>query len=76
LMPLAGPAVATVAILTFLPAWNQYLSPLMVPQSEAVRPAMVGIDYFKQLNTSWGQIMAYESIITGPVLARFVAVQR
>lgn len=76
IMPLAGPAVATVAILTFLPAWNQYLWPLMVTQSEAVRPAMVGIDYFKQLNTSWGQIMAYASIITVPVLALFVAFQR
>ena len=29
-MPLSGPAIATVAILTFLPAWNQYLWPLMV----------------------------------------------
>lgn len=76
IMPLAGPAVATVAILTFLPAWNQYLWPLMVTQSEAVRPAMVGIDYFKQLNTSWGQIMAYASIITIPVLALFIAFQR
>ena len=76
IMPLAGPAIVTVAILTFLPAWNQYLWPLMVTQSEAVRPAMVGIDYFKQLNTSWGQIMAYASIITIPVLALFVAFQR
>jgi len=75
-MPLAGPAIATVAILTFLPAWNSYLWPLMVTQSEALRPAMVGIDYFKQLNVSWGQIMAYASIITVPVLTMFVAFQR
>lgn len=79
-MPLAGPAVATVAILTFLPAWNQYLWPLMVVQSEGLRPAMVGIDYFKQMSsasgTAWGQIMAYASMITVPVLALFVAFQR
>ncbi len=75
-MPLAGPAVATVAILTFLPAWNQYLWPLMVVQSEELRPAMVGIDYFKQLNVSWGQLMAYASIITVPVLIMFIAFQR
>ena len=75
-MPLAGPAVATVAILTFLPAWNQYLWPLMVVQSESLRPAMVGIDYFKQLNVSWGQLMAYASIITVPVLVLFIAFQR
>jgi len=75
-MPLAGPAVATVAILTFLPAWNSYLWPLMVVQSEELRPAMVGIDYFKQLNVSWGQIMAYASIITAPVLVMFISFQR
>jgi multiple sugar transport system permease protein len=75
-MPLAGPAIATVAILTFLPAWNSYLWPLMVVQSEELRPAMVGIDYFKQLNVSWGQIMAYASIITVPVLVLFIAFQR
>ena len=75
-MPLSGPAIATVAILTFLPAWNSYLWPLMVVQSENLRPAMVGIDYFKQLNVSWGQLMAYATMITVPVLALFVAFQR
>lgn len=75
-MPLSGPAVATVAILTFLPAWNSYLWPLMVVQSEEYRPVMVGIQYFFQLNVSWGQVMAYASMITVPVLALFLAFQR
>ncbi|MFF1843838.1 MULTISPECIES: carbohydrate ABC transporter permease [unclassified Streptomyces] len=75
-MPLSGPAVATVAILTFLPAWNSYLWPLMVVQSEELRPVMVGISYFFQLNVGWGQIMAYSSMITLPILALFVAFQR
>ena len=75
-MPLSGPAVATVAILTFLPAWNSYLWPLMVVQSEEYRPVMVGIQYFFQLNVAWGQVMAYASMITVPVLALFLAFQR
>lgn len=75
-MPLSGPATATVAILTFLPAWNSYLWPLMVIQSENLRPVMIGIQYFYQLNISWGQIMAYASMITVPVIALFVAFQR
>ncbi|MFE7841434.1 carbohydrate ABC transporter permease [Streptomyces sp. NPDC057474] len=75
-MPLSGPAIATVAILAFLPMWNQYLWPLMVVQSEELRPVMVGIDYFFQLNPSWGEIMAYSSMITVPVLALFVSFQR
>ena len=76
IMPLSGPAIATVAILTFLPAWNQYLWPLMAVQTEELRPVLVGIDYFSQLTTNWGQIMAYASMITVPVLALFIAFQR
>jgi multiple sugar transport system permease protein len=75
-MPLSGPAIATVAILTFLPAWNSYLWPLMTIQTEDLRPVMIGIQYFYQLNVAWGQIMAYASLITIPVLALFVAFQR
>jgi multiple sugar transport system permease protein len=75
-MPLAGPAVATVSILTFLPAWNAYLWPLMVVQSEEYRPVMTGIQYFFLLNVSWGQVMAYATMITVPVLVLFVAFQR
>jgi multiple sugar transport system permease protein len=76
IMPLAGPAIATVAILTFLPAWNSYLWPLMVVQSEDLRPVMVGVSYFQQLKVLWGQIMAYSTLITIPVLAFFLVFQR
>jgi multiple sugar transport system permease protein len=76
IMPLSGPAIATVAILTFLPAWNSYLWPLMVVQSEDLRPVMVGVAYFLQLKVLWGQIMAYSTLITIPVLAFFLVFQR
>jgi multiple sugar transport system permease protein len=75
-LPLAGPAIATVSILTFLPAWNAYLWPLMVVQTEQLRPVMIGIQYFYQLNVAWGQIMAYATLITIPILILFVAFQR
>ncbi|NVM98097.1 carbohydrate ABC transporter permease [Arthrobacter sp. SDTb3-6] len=76
IMPLSGPAIATVAILTFLPAWNSYLWPIMVVQSENLRPVMVGVEYFYQLNVAWGQIMAYTTLITLPILVLFIAFQR
>ncbi|MFC3896442.1 carbohydrate ABC transporter permease [Lentzea rhizosphaerae] len=75
-VPLSGPAFATVAILTFLPAWNQYLWPSMVVQDENLRPVMVGLQYFFQDTTAWGEIMAYTSMITLPVLVVFLAFQR
>ncbi|GAB3255180.1 carbohydrate ABC transporter permease [Nocardioides dilutus] len=76
IMPLSGPATATVAILTFLPAWNQFLWPLMAVQSEDLRPVMVGVQYFFQLNVAWGAMMAYATLITIPVLVLFLSFQR
>jgi multiple sugar transport system permease protein len=75
-MPLAGPVLATAAILKFLAMYNQYLWPLMVVQEEGYRPVMVGLQYFFQLNRAWGEIMAYLSMITVPVLAFYLYLQR
>lgn len=75
-MPLAGPVLATAAILKFLAMYNQYLWPLMVVQEETYRPVMVGLQYFFQLNRAWGEIMAYLSLITVPVLAFYLVLQR
>lgn len=75
-MPLAGPVLATAAILKFLAMYNQYLWPLMVVQQEGYRPVMVGLQYFFQLNRAWGEIMAYLSLITVPVLAFYLFLQR
>jgi multiple sugar transport system permease protein len=75
-MPLAGPVLATAAILKFLVMYNQYLWPLMVVQDEGYRPVMVGLQYFFQLNPAWGEIMAYLSIITVPVLAFYLYLQK
>ena len=75
-VPISGPVFATVAILTFLPRWNDYLWPIMVVQSEEYRPIMVGLQYFFQLNVAWGEIMAYLSIVTIPVLILFLFLQR
>lgn len=76
IVPLSGPTFATVAIITMLPAWNSYLWPLMVVQQESMRPVSVGMQYFFQLNPVWGQIMAYGTLITLPVLVIFVIFQR
>jgi multiple sugar transport system permease protein len=76
IMPLAGPVLATAAILKFLVMYNQYLWPLMVVQAEQYRPVMVGLQYFFQLNLAWGEIMAYLSLITVPVLAFYLLLQR
>lgn len=75
-MPLSGPVIATAAILKFLVMYNQYLWPLIVVQQESYRPVMVGLGYFFQLNTPWGALMAYLTLITAPVLAFYLVLQR
>ncbi len=75
-MPLSGPVLATAAILKFLVMYNQYLWPLIVVQQEDYRPVMVGLQYFFQLNIAWGEVMAYLTLITVPVLAFYLVLQR
>jgi multiple sugar transport system permease protein len=75
-MPLAGPVLATAAILKFLVMYNQYLWPLIVVQQESYRPVMVGLGYFFQLQVVWGEVMAYLTLITVPVLAFYLILQR
>lgn len=75
-VPLSGPVFATVAILTFLPKWNDFFWPIMVVQSEELRPIMIGVSYFFQLDVAWGEIMAYLTIMTLPVLLFFLSLQR
>ncbi len=76
IVPLSGPVFATAAILKFLAMYNMYLWPLMVAQGETYRPVMVGLQYFFQLNIAWGEVMAYLSLITVPVLVFYLFLQR
>ena len=55
---------------------NQFLWPIMVAHEEQYRPIKVDLMYFFQLNIPWGEIMAYLSIITIPVLAFYISLQR
>ena len=76
-MPLSGPVLATAAILKSLKMYNeQYLWPLIVVQDEAHRPVMVGLGYFFQLQIAWGEVMAYLTLISVPVIAFYLVMQR
>jgi multiple sugar transport system permease protein len=85
IVPISGPVFATAAILRGLFMWNQYLWPSMVVQATEYRPVMVGLGYFWGLTTSntpqggifpWGEMMAYLTIITIPIIVMFLALQR
>lgn len=76
ILPSSLPVFATVSILQGLAMWNQYLWPVITVPSEDSRPLMIGMQQFFGRTTEWGQVMAYATIITLPVLAAFVIFQR
>jgi multiple sugar transport system permease protein len=77
IVPLSRPVFATVAILKFLYYWGSYLWPLMVTRRPEVRPLTVGMQqFFGQYPRLWGDIMAFASMITIPVLIIFLLFQK
>ncbi|PYE50420.1 carbohydrate ABC transporter permease [Deinococcus yavapaiensis] len=76
-LPLVRPALASLAIFTFLGNWNAFLWPLVVIQSPALRTLPVGVALFSgEAGTQWGLIMAASSLAVIPVLLVFAFFQR
>jgi len=77
ILPLSKPIFATVAILQALASWNRFMWPLMVTRGPGVRPLTVGIQsFFGQDPRLWGDLMAFSSMITIPVLILFLLFQK
>ena len=77
-LPLARPALAVVAINTFLTNWNSFLYPLILTNSEKMRTLPVGLALYAQGEHSvdWGPLMAGSSLATIPILIVFLIFQR
>lgn len=76
-LPLAKPAVASVAILTFILQWGMYLWPLMVTSEASYRPLPVAMGvYSQQRPPVWGEVMAFGTLMVLPVLLLFLLMQR
>ncbi len=73
LVPLARPALATLAIYAFLSTWNQYLWPLLVINSQQMRTVQVGLAILQsQEAVSWNLVMAGIVMIVAPTLFLFL----
>lgn len=75
-VPSATPVFATVSILAFLDIWGSFLWPLMVTRDATYRPVMLGLFVFFEQQKQWGDIMAFASLVTIPVLVLFLLFQR
>ena len=78
-LPLAGPAVATVTIMSFLASWNNFIWPLIVAQSADSYTLPVGLAAMSQAAqnvTDYGLVLAGAVIVMLPVLVLFLFLQR
>ena len=77
-LPMAGPALAVVAIFSFQSHWNDFFGPLIYLNRESMRTLALGLYYFKAFEgvTNWGQMMAAAATMTVPVLVLFALFQR
>jgi multiple sugar transport system permease protein len=77
ILPLSKPALATVAIFTFLFTWNDFLGPLLYLTREEMYTLQVGLQYFReQYAVAWQELMAASTVVLMPTIAIFFLGQR
>ena len=76
-LPLCRPIVTTVAIITFVSSWNNYMLPLILLNSQSKYPWPLGImDYQGQYSTQWQLVLAFITLTILPAVLVFVLAQK
>ena len=77
ILPLSRPALAAVAVFTFLGSWDEFVWALTIINTPSKRTLPIAIALFEgQHATSWGLVFAASAIAVGPVIALFAIFQR
>ena len=78
IMPLSGPALATLAILQFLRSWNEFLWPLVAAQTEDkyTLPVAIALISASAKQVNYGLLLAGATVVVIPVLVLFIVLQR
>jgi multiple sugar transport system permease protein len=75
ILPMAAAPIATLGILTYIAAWNDYFWPLMVSYTDVSRTLTVGLGVFKsqtpQTGPDWAGLMAATLVAALPMLILF-----
>jgi multiple sugar transport system permease protein len=76
--PLVKPALVTIGVFQIEAAWNSFLWPLIVTNSDELRPLQVGLAIFSQdpLNVQWPYLMAGATLATMPMIILFIFAQK
>lgn len=77
ILPLAKPALATVAIFEFIARWRDYLGPLIYLNDQEYFTLTLGLyQYSSQYGREWGLLMAASVLITLPIILLFFFLQK
>jgi multiple sugar transport system permease protein len=77
ILPLSTPVLATVAVFTFLYAWNDFISPLLFLTSPQNYTMAIGLQDFQgQHIVAWNQLMAASVVFTIPIIIAFFFAQK
>lgn len=80
IIPMSAGPIATVSILTYITAWNDYLWPLMVSYTDESRVLTVALGNFTeqtpQTGPDWSGLMAATLVAALPMLLLFMAFAR
>lgn len=76
-IPLEKPALGSLAIYEFLNAWNMYMWPLLITNSDKMRTVQIGIGMLQNVDSqSFGTIMAGIIMVLLPSILAFVLGQK
>lgn len=77
IFPLAAPGVFTVAIITFIASWNEFLLTITLNANAEYHTVPVAISFLRtQFEILWGQVSAATAIVTIPTLIIVLLFQR
>lgn len=78
MLPMAKPALATIARFSFVSHWNDYFWPLIMTDKESLRPLTLGIAKLRETEgiTNWHTIMAGNVVLVVPILVVYAVCSR
>ncbi len=77
ILPLLRPAVATVAVFTMVPVWNDLWFPLILASGEGKQTITLGVQQFVgQYVTDWNAVLASLTLAIAPALVLYVLFSR
>lgn len=77
IMPISKPALAVVAIFTFMTTWNDFMGPLLYLNDQALYTVSLGLKMFLSMfRAEWNTLMAASTLAVLPLIVLFFAAQQ